>query len=189
MINATNLIDGINGLCIGIITFWFIYLIYKFKFYIPIMPLITILVLTLYYNFKGEFFLGNSGSHFFGCFIGLLLIYNYNTYVVEDNKIKYFSVEEIFILLMLPGIDMLRLFISRLWDKKNPFTSDLNHFHHYLLNNFKLFTSLFIYISFLAIPIIVYNLSLFNPILIILITTLIYLCYLNIFLKKKIKKF
>ena len=42
LINATNLSDGINGLCIGIITFWFIYLVYKFKFYIPIVPLITL---------------------------------------------------------------------------------------------------------------------------------------------------
>ena len=34
---------------------------------------------------------------------------------------------------MIPGIDMLRLFISRLINKKDPFSGDNNHIHHLLL--------------------------------------------------------
>ena len=33
----------------------------------------------------------------------------------------------------IPGIDMLRLFIQRLLNKKNPFKPDRNHLHHILL--------------------------------------------------------
>ena len=34
---------------------------------------------------------------------------------------------------MIPGIDMLRLFIFRIKNKKNPFSGDNNHIHHLLL--------------------------------------------------------
>ena len=41
--------------------------------------------------------------------------------------------------MMLPGIDMLRLFLERIL-KKNPFKGDRNHLHHlfYLKNNSEL---------------------------------------------------
>ena len=37
---------------------------------------------------------------------------------------------------MVPGIDMLRLFMTRIYNKKNPFKGDLNHLHHLLKNKF-----------------------------------------------------
>ena len=38
---------------------------------------------------------------------------------------------------MVPGIDMLRLFMTRIYNRKNPFKGDLNHLHHLLKNKFK----------------------------------------------------
>ena len=38
--------------------------------------------------------------------------------------------DEIFIILLIPSIDMLRLFLVRLIKKKSPFKGDLNHLHH-----------------------------------------------------------
>ena len=38
---------------------------------------------------------------------------------------------------MLPGIDMLRLFIERILRRKNPFKGDTNHYHHILIKNIK----------------------------------------------------
>ena len=43
--------------------------------------------------------------------------------------------DHIFLILFVPAIDMLRLFIIRLAQKKNPFKGDLNHLHH-IVNNF-----------------------------------------------------
>ena len=37
---------------------------------------------------------------------------------------------------MVPGIDMLRLFIQRLLNKQNPFYGDRNHIHHLLLKKY-----------------------------------------------------
>lgn len=183
LINATNLSDGINGLCIGIIIIWFSYIAIKFNTYLLSTPLITVMILTLYYNFKGNFFLGNSGSHFLSCFIGLLIIYNYNLSLIGnvDSKI---SVEEIFILFMLPGFDMLRLFIVRIINKRNPFTSDLSHFHHYLLNYFNLRISLIIYFLFMIIPIIIYNFYVIKAYIIIFLSLITYMVLLKIISKK-----
>jgi UDP-GlcNAc:undecaprenyl-phosphate GlcNAc-1-phosphate transferase len=184
LINATNLSDGINGLCIGIIIIWFSYTAIKFNTYLLSTPLITVMVLTLYYNFKGNFFLGNSGSHLLGCFIGLLIIYNYNLALIENTNSKI-SVEEIFILFMLPGFDMLRLFLFRIINKRNPFTSDLSHFHHYLLNYVNLSKSLIIYFLFMIIPIIIYNFYEIKAYIIICLSLITYMVLLKIISKKK----
>ncbi len=68
---------------------------------------------------------------------------------MEINNLN--SVDEIFLLLMIPGLDMLRLFIERLLQKKNPLKPDRNHFHHLLLNRFQRYNVLIIYFSFLQI--------------------------------------
>ena len=43
--------------------------------------------------------------------------------------------DQIFIMLAIPGIDMLRLSIERLLKGKSIFTPDNNHIHHIMLNN------------------------------------------------------
>jgi hypothetical protein len=43
--------------------------------------------------------------------------------------------DEVFVILLIPAIDMLRLFFMRLINKNNPFKGDLNHLHH-IVNRF-----------------------------------------------------
>ena len=71
LVNATNLSDGINGLCAGIGIFWFIYIsltnfnvLNNFIFVISIIFLLSIFI-NIY---LGKMFLGNSGSHYLGSF-------------------------------------------------------------------------------------------------------------------------
>ena len=40
--------------------------------------------------------------------------------------------EEIFILMAIPGIDMLRLFVFRILKNQSPFKGDRHHLHHYI---------------------------------------------------------
>ena len=77
LINAINLCDGINGLCSGIILIWIIYLQLRFNLYLNLIPLILVLSLTVAYIYRGNFFLGNSGSHFLSTFSGFLIIFVY----------------------------------------------------------------------------------------------------------------
>jgi len=130
LINALNLIDGIDGLCILISIIFIIWLINAFQNTEPLYTvLIASLIYVLYLNLKKNIFLGDSGSLFLGCLIGLNTILNYN---IEISTTQY-AVEKIFIALMLPGLDMLRVFFIRIIKKKNPFSADRIHLHHLLI--------------------------------------------------------
>ena len=75
--------------------------------------------------------------------------------------------------MMIPGIDMFRLFITRLLLKKNPFKGDKNHLHHILLKKFnqsKVFQILFIF-NFFIFSSVLFSI---NSILIFLIFIIIY---------------
>ena len=56
--------------------------------------------------------------------------------VISNYQTGKLISEEIFLLMMIPGIDMFRLFVERIARKKNPFKGDRNHLHHILLNSF-----------------------------------------------------
>lgn len=160
LINATNLSDGINGLCVLISIFWFLYLFFIIENQTSLISRIVFLILLIiiFINiYKGKFFLGNSGSHFIGALIGLYLIKKYNVILENNSIINKISVEEIFLVLLMPGIDMFRLFIQRIYNNFNPFKPDKNHFHHYLINNFNLTNSLVIYFIFLVAPYLIYK--------------------------------
>ena len=75
-------------------------------------------------NYKNKVFLGDGGAYLISVIIGCTFIYQYNSF---DN---FFFGDEVFVLLMIPSIDMLRLFILRIINKKHPFKGDLNHLHH-----------------------------------------------------------
>lgn len=130
LINAVNLIDGINGLCISVSIIFISWIMLTFQ---NTQLFNIVLILSLFYilllNLKNYIFLGDAGSLFLGSLIGLNLISNYN---LQISKV-HFPVEDIFIALMLPGLDMLRVFASRIFNKKNPFSADRSHLHHLLL--------------------------------------------------------
>jgi len=141
-INAFNMFDGINlqsGLYSIYIFIIFFYFSEDFLFLIILIPLVAF----LYFNFKNKIFLGNSGSYLIGFLISYFTIKMFNNF----NNI--FS-DEIFLLMLMPGFDMLRLFIFRLLNKKNPFVSDNNHFHHLLYSNYN-FTYAIIINFFLSV--------------------------------------
>ena len=183
LINAINLIDGIDGLCILISILFIIWLMNTFQnFGLLYITAITSLFYILYLNLKKNIFLGDSGSLFLGCLIGLNLILNYN---IEISKIHY-PVENIFIALMLPGLDMLRVFVDRMINKKNPFSADRIHLHHLLLSNkIQIEKILVIYFFLILIPIITNQILNISKISIIIIYIFLYFTFV-FFLKKKI---
>ena len=180
--NAINLIDGIDGLCVLISIIFITWLITTFQNIEPLyMVIIISLIYILYLNLKKNIFLGDSGSLFLGCLIGLNIILNYNK---EISKID-FPVENIFIVLMLPGLDMLRVFAMRLINKKNPFSPDRMHLHHLLLNRkFSLRTILTIHFILIVTPISMSKILNISQISIILTFIFFYLIFV-FYLKKK----
>ena len=76
---------------------------------------------------------------------------------------------------MIPGLDMLRLFIERLLQKKNPLKPDRNHFHHLLLNRFQRYNVLIIYFSFMIFPLILLSFKVVSSYVLIIIFSVLYL--------------
>lgn len=174
--NALNMFDGINCQCIIFSILLFSYLL-NLQNQLLIIYLILVLIFTLYLNSKNLIFLGNSGSYLLSYIISHQIIYFYNSKFIR-------SVEEIFILLMVPGVDMLRLFFQRLSDKKNPFKPDKMHLHHYLLDLYGYKSS----ISIITLILIFTYLSLYlnlSKIIIILSYVFIYIILITYLYSKK----
>ena len=129
-INATNLYDGID-LQLGFYTLFLVgyFLFIKLSFYF-FFPILVFIIFYLILNYKKLIFFGDNGSYVIGFLFSYLFIKSYNFEVID-------YADKIFLIMILPGVDMFRLFIIRIFNKKNPFYPDQNHIHHMLLNHEK----------------------------------------------------
>ena len=113
LFNTLNFADGKNGIAISLSIFWFIYLLFKFNSNIfIIVEILLVLLILLFFNLKNRFFLGNSGVNFLSIFLSLVIIKSYNI-----QNILF--CDEIFLLLLIPGIDAARVIIVRSLNKKS----------------------------------------------------------------------
>ena len=164
--NAFNMYDGINGQSALYTIAIFSYLIFRDHFILLSFSIVITSIFFLYNNLKGKIFLGNGGSLIIP-FIFSILIINYY------NQSNFFVCEEIFILMMMPGLDMIRLFGHRILKNKNPLKADKNHFHHLLLKRFNEKKAVFFNFIMVIFPIILMIVGV-NHLLIILIFILVY---------------
>jgi UDP-GlcNAc:undecaprenyl-phosphate GlcNAc-1-phosphate transferase len=84
----------------------------------------------LFLNFKKKVFLGDSGANLLSGLIAILFIKNFNVNYL-------FKSDEILMIMLLPGLEIIRLFYLRILNKKNPFKADRNHLHYLILDKFK----------------------------------------------------
>ena len=149
-INAFNFFDGINlqisGLIFAICTFFLI----KNIFINFILVILIANIFFIYLNYKTKTFLGNSGSFFLPFMFGALFIsaYNNNSNITSD---------EIVILMLIPGIDLLRLFFQRILSGSNPLKGDREHIHHYLLKKHSQFNAALINQFLIWMPFLVFQ--------------------------------
>ena len=88
--------------------FWSIVLFLPIFFILLSICLIFLGIL----NFKNKIFIGDGGCYLISSLIGCTFIYQYKNF---DN---FLFGDEIFIILLIPAIDMLRLFVVRILKKK-----------------------------------------------------------------------
>ena len=147
-INALNMFDGINlqvGLYSVLIAIFFI----SRNYYLVLFATLLISLSTfLFLNLKNKSFLGDSGSLLVAYIFGYFFIKLYN-----ENETLY--ADQIVILMILPGLDLMRLFISRLFIKKNPFSPDRNHLHHILLRHYSQNVTIAVIQFLIATPILI----------------------------------
>ena len=139
--------------------------------------IIISLIAFLYLNYKNKTYLGESGIQFLAFTISYIVIKSYN---LNQNL---FLVDEIFILMALPGLELFRLFLFRVAKGKHPFKADTDHLHHLLLRNFSSEKTFLIIFLFIFLTIIFYNFTQYK----ILFITLYCILYIIVifYLKKR----
>lgn len=145
LINAYNLIDGVNGLAggLGLIACVF----FGTWFAIDQDQTLTILSFSLagsllgflLFNFRsGKIFMGDTGSMIVGFIISILAVK-----FVENNRISGVELSNHYIkaapalavsVFIVPFFDMVRVFVQRLIKRQHPFKADRRHLHHILLD-------------------------------------------------------
>jgi UDP-GlcNAc:undecaprenyl-phosphate GlcNAc-1-phosphate transferase len=150
LINAFNLIDGIDGLSGGFaIICSLVFGISYFRlgsFNYPLVVLCVIIIACmiafLYYNLSNyrinKIFMGDTGSMIIGFLLSFTAIIFINLFVDQQNPLipKYHlqSAPAIAIaILILPIVDTLNVIVIRLLTNKSPFEADKNHIHHKLI--------------------------------------------------------
>ena len=136
IINAINLSDGLDGLCSGVSSIYFLTIAIIAFIMNAQQGLDTILALImlgstlgfLVYNFPpARIYLGDTGSNFLGFIIAVTTLLGYKTATFTSLIIPL-------IILATPIIDVLFSIIRRVIKKQNPFnTADKQHIHHQLL--------------------------------------------------------
>ena len=129
-------------------------------------------------------FLGDSGCFVLVSCFSYLVVYVYNNNLAQG--INLLNLESIFLLFLIPGIDMLRLFIERISSRRNPFQADRNHLHHKLLYKFGNLKTLIIYDSLIFFPWLIYLITTsLLPYLIFIVIVIYYFIILKLQISKK----
>lgn len=140
LINAYNLIDGIDGLAAGIgilisIVFGSLFIIAgQVDYAIVSFSLTGSLIGFFFYNVFGrsnKIFMGDTGSLTLGIVFSFLMI----KYLGLPDGPKHIigSPAIALAIMIVPLVDTIRVMAIRISQKRSPFSADMNHIHHQLL--------------------------------------------------------
>ncbi len=144
-INAFNMFDGLNLQSSIYSLFFFIIFILRGAYPEICIVVVIALLFFSYLNYNDKCFLGNNGSLLISSIISIIAIKSTNT-------LKVFKADEIFLMMLLPGLDLLRLLFVRILKHRHPFSADRNHIHHILLRKFGYIKTLLIISALIIIP-------------------------------------
>ncbi|MEO1436367.1 MAG: MraY family glycosyltransferase [Bacteroidota bacterium] len=139
VINAYNLIDGINGLSggLGVIAssaFGMLFLSAgEIGWAMIAFVMCASLLAFLRFNFgKGEIFMGDTGTMILGFMISVFCIQftNIGFYDLEMNFVTML----VYSIIIVPLLDLVRVFFTRIVSGKSPFSPDRSHVHHFFVD-------------------------------------------------------
>ena len=145
VINSINLIDGIDGLAAGIsivvsgiLGTWFS-LTGHYQYAVLSFALTGSLIAFLRFNLWGgkfKIFMGDTGSLILGAVLGILVIKFLNFNVTAPHQFYvHHAPTFVLALLIVPVTDTLRVFTLRIYQGRSPFSADMNHIHHVLIQS------------------------------------------------------
>ena len=135
LMNAFNMIDGLNGICASLALIPIMYVTYLGNFsyglLIPIGAILGFLAYNLgYLGKKRGVFLGDSGSNMLGFAVAFICI----EYSQNINHSSYINPVTALWLVALPLVDCITVMVSRSLKGMMPFRPGRDHFHHRLLD-------------------------------------------------------
>lgn len=146
IVNAINLVDGLNGLCSGIVGVASLVLGILFMYYQAwihaLFAFITLGVLLSFFYFnvfgaskkRRRIFMGDTGSMTLGYSVAFLAV----SFAMNNASLKPYSEGAIMVaasVLIVPVFDVLRVMIVRFMAGESLFKADRNHLHHKLLRS------------------------------------------------------
>lgn len=144
VMNAFNLIDGIDGLAGGIclmnfLVFGIVFLLSReFGYTLFCFILVGAVAGFLKYNLNpAKIFMGDTGSLPLGMLMAIFSLKMLDVLALHpqhSNAVNSF-LPLVIAMNLLPVFDTLRVFILRMNKGLSPFTKDENHFHHHFLEN------------------------------------------------------
>lgn len=141
IINAINLVDGINGLAGSLVlastTFLGVWFAAHDIQYLAVISFSVAgsVAAFLYFNFRthAQVFMGDTGSLILGFLLSVLCI----GFIEHAHQLKSYAPgvapSIAMSILAIPLIDTVRVFLIRVINKRSPFSGDRNHLHHSLL--------------------------------------------------------
>jgi len=143
IVNAINLIDGVDGLAsgtsfIGSVTFaiWF-YITGDLPLALLATGLAGSLLGFLFFNWQpAKIFMGDSGSLIIGIvmYVMVMKLIEFPASRMSESMLNVSKPVLCMSVLAYPLIDTLRVFIIRMSQGRSPFSADKNHIHHRLLS-------------------------------------------------------
>jgi UDP-N-acetylmuramyl pentapeptide phosphotransferase/UDP-N-acetylglucosamine-1-phosphate transferase len=141
VVNAFNLIDGIDGLAgsLGLVSTLFFGVVFAiekdFSFALLSFSMAASLLAFLSYNYSpAKIFMGDTGSLLLGLVNAVLVIRFINTASLPGTVLQFSAAPAIgFAALFVPLMDTLRVTIVRVYKGRSPFAPDVNHIHHLLM--------------------------------------------------------
>ncbi len=126
-IYAFNMTDGMDGLAIGQALIWSILLLIlggnELNWFLIILA--AVLAITLYFNLTKKLFLGDSGAYALSIIFCVIMI-------ISHSDVPELKSDMIFVWLLIPVVDCLRLILTRIARGTSPLSPDNNHLHHHL---------------------------------------------------------
>lgn len=141
LINAFNLLDGVDGLAastglVVCLLFGVFFIMNNVTHYaILAFSIAGSLLAFLMYNFPpAKIFMGDSGSTLIGLVCSMLAIKFVENPSIQFDLSHYSTPAVAFGFLLIPLLDVLRVFTLRIAKRKSPLAPDRNHLHHLLQN-------------------------------------------------------
>ena len=146
LINAINLIDGIDGLASGlcmvaITLFGMSFALHgSWMYALLAFASVGVLVPFFFYNVFGnanrghKIFMGDTGSLTLGFILSVMVVKYVSVMVQESSRLDGAPVVMAFSVLLVPSLDVCRVVLNRFRRRVHPFKPDKSHIHHKFLN-------------------------------------------------------